>query len=51
MSDTVPFIAMAMLIAMSLGARQASRVAVKVSHQYVTATLAFGLLISLFVFS
>lgn len=51
MSATVPFIAFAALIALSLSARQAALLTVKVPRQYATATLAFGLLTSFWIFS
>lgn len=51
MSATVPFIAFAALIALSLSARQAALVTVKASRQYATATLAFGVLTSFWILS
>jgi hypothetical protein len=51
MSATVPFIALAVLIALSLNAKQAALLTVKASRQYVTATLAFGVLMSMWAFS
>jgi hypothetical protein len=51
MSATVPFIALSALIALSLSARQAARLTVNAPRQYATATLAFGLLMSFWIFS
>jgi hypothetical protein len=51
MSATVPFIALAALIGLSLGARQAARVTASAGRQFATATLTFGVLMSLLIFS
>ena len=51
MSATVPFIALAVLIALSMNAKQAALLTVKASRQYATATLAFGVLMSMWALS
>jgi hypothetical protein len=51
MSATVPFIALALLIGLSLGARQTARAAAGAGRQIATATLTFGVLMSLLLFS
>jgi hypothetical protein len=51
MSATVPFVALVLLIGLSLGARPAARAAAGAGREIVTATLTFGVLMSLLIFS
>jgi len=51
MSATVPFMALAVLIALSLGARQAARATAGMGRQVAAAMLTCGVLMSLLIFS
>ncbi len=51
MSATIPFVALAMLIGLSLGARPTAQFAARAGRQYASATLAIGLLMSFWIFS
>jgi hypothetical protein len=50
-SATVPFVALAALIALSLSAGQAARIATSGGRQFAAAVLTFGVLMSLLMFS
>jgi hypothetical protein len=49
-SATVPFIALSVLIALSLGAKQFARHAASKSRQVMTGALAIGILVSFWIF-
>ncbi len=51
MSATIPFLAMAVLMSLSLGASQAARVTASAGRQVATATLACGVLMSFLFFN
>jgi len=51
MSATVPFVALVLLIGLSLGARQTARAAAGAGRQIATAALTFSVLMSLSIFS
>jgi hypothetical protein len=51
MSATVPFIALAVLIGLSLGARHAARFTAGAGRQFAAAALTFGVLTSFWIFS
>lgn len=50
MSASVPFVALAVLIALSLGAGQAARVTARSGRQFAAAVLTSGVLMSLLLF-
>jgi hypothetical protein len=51
MSATVPFVALVLLIGLSLGAKQAARAVAGGGREIATATLTVGVLMSLLIFS